>query len=274
MALQVGLLGCGTIGTEVAAAIDDGTVPGAELIAVFNRSRAPAESLVDSLDSAPTIVDTPSGLNAEASLVIEAAGQSAVRQHAVDILESGTDLMLMSVGALADTELRRAVLAAADDHGCRLYVPSGAIAGLDAIKAAALADELTSVSLTTTKPPSGLSGAPYIEENEIDLTTLEEPTVVYAGSAREAAAAFPSNINVALALSLASIGPADTDVTIVADPDEGNNVHRIEAIGSAGRIETEVRNVPSPTNPKTSYLAALSAIEKLRGITTATSVGS
>lgn len=273
MGLQIGLLGCGTIGAEIARAIDDGTVPDSELTAVCNRSRETAISLAESLETTPEVVDSVPELCAEASLVVEAAGQSAVEDAALEVLESETSLMLLSVGALADPTLRGDVLAAADNDSSRLYVPSGAIAGLDAIKAAALADELAEVSLTTTKPPSGLAGAPHVEENEIDLSALEGPTVVYEGSAREAATAFPSNINVAVALSLAGIGPEETDVTIVADPDEENNVHRIEAIGSAGRIETSVRNVPSPTNPKTSYMAALSAIEKLRGLTTATSVG-
>lgn len=273
MALRIGLLGCGTIGTEVAGAIDDGTVPDAELTAVHNRTRDTADALAESLDATPKVVDSVSELCDESSLVVEAAGQSAVREAAVEILRSGTSLMLLSVGALADPTLREAALDAADRDSSRLYAPSGAIAGLDAIKAAALADELETVSLTTTKPPSGLAGAPYIEENEIDLSGFDEPTVVFEGSATEAATAFPSNINVAVALSLAGIGPEKTGVTIVADPDEENNVHRIEAVGSAGRIETSVRNVPSPTNPKTSYMAALSAIEKLRGITVATSIG-
>lgn len=273
MALQIGLLGCGTIGTEIATAVDDGTVPDAELTAVFNRSRETAVSLVESLDATPTVADSISELYAETSLVVEAAGQSAVEDAAVDVLESGTSLMLLSVGALADPTLRRGVLDATDRDSNRLYVPSGAIGGLDAIKAASLADELATVSLTTRKPPSGLAGAPYIEENEIDLSALGEAKTVYEGSAKEAATAFPSNINVALALSMAGIGPTETAVSIVADPTEENNVHQIEAVGSAGRIETKVQNVPSPTNPETSYLAALSAIEKLRGITTATSIG-
>ncbi len=273
MTLRIGLLGCGTIGTEIATAVDDGTIPDAELTAVYNRTRTAAASLVDSLDSTPSIVDSASELSAESSLVVEAASQSAVQDVAVDVLESGTSLMLLSVGALADPELRRDVVGAADRESSRLYVPSGAIAGLDAIKAAALTEELSTVSLTTHKPPAGLAGAPHIERHDIDLSALEEPTVVFEGSAKDAATAFPSNINVAIALSLAGTGPTETTVRIVADPAEENNVHRIEARGSAGRIETEVRNVPSPTNPKTSYLAALSAIETLRGITSTVSVG-
>ncbi|WP_248898169.1 aspartate dehydrogenase [Haloplanus halobius] len=273
MVLEIGLIGCGTIGTEIAKAIDTDRVPDTKLGAVFDVNHAKMESLADSLAGTPAVVDSVSGLTAEVDLVVEAAGQTAVQNVAVDVLKANTDLMLMSVGALADAELRTAVLDAVDARSSRLYVPSGAIAGLDAVKAAALADELSSVSLTTRKPPSGLEGAPYIETNDIDLSDFDESTVVFEGPATEAAKAFPSNVNVAISLSLAGIGPDETEVTIVADPDEENNVHRIQATGSAGRIETTVRNVPSPTNPKTSYLAALSAIEKLRGITTPTSTG-
>lgn len=273
MVLQIGLVGCGTIGSEIAKAIDSGRVPETELVAVFDIDRTRMESLVESLDANPTPVDSVSELTAASDLVVEAAGQRAVQNVAVDILADETDLMMMSVGALADETLRTAVLGEADAERSRLYVPSGAIAGLDAIKAAALADELSSVTLTTRKPPAGLEGAPYIEDNEIDLSAFTEPAVVFEGSATEAARGFPSNVNVAMSLSLAGIGPDETAVTIVADPAEENNVHEIEAVGSAGRIATTVRNVPSPTNPKTSYLAALSAIEKLRGITAAISTG-
>jgi aspartate dehydrogenase len=136
-----------------------------------------------------------------------------------------------------------------------------------------LTEELESVSLTTTKPPAGLEGAPYVVGNDIDLSEITGPTEIFAGAAKEAAAAFPSNINVAIALSFAGIGPDETSVRIVADPQEENNIHRIVAEGGMGRIETEVRNVPSPTNPKTSYLAAISAIEKLRGLEAAIDIG-
>jgi len=273
MVLEIGLVGCGTIGTEIATAIDTGRVPDTDLLTVFDIDDERVKTLVESLDGTPTSVNSASEVIAQADLVVEAAGQAAVQNVAVEVLESDTDLMLMSVGALADASLRASILGATDAATSRLYVPSGAIAGLDAVKAAALADELSSVTLTTRKPPSGLEGAPYTEENDIDLSGFDEPSVIFEGAATEAAQAFPSNVNVAISLSLAGIGPDQTDVTIVADPAEENNVHQIEAVGSAGRIETTVQNVPSPTNPKTSYLAALSAIEKLRGITAATSTG-
>lgn len=273
MALDIGLIGCGTIGREIATSIDEGQIPNTELVSVFDNNPDTTASFIDELDMNPSRVESLSELTAETSLVIEAAGQSAVREMALGVLESSTDLMIMSVGALADPLLREEVLDTADTVSSQLYVPTGAIAGIDAIKAASLADELKSVSLTTRKPPSGLAGAPYINKNDVDLSTLEVPTVIFEGSAKEAAQAFPSNINVAITLSLAGIGPDETRVTILADPNEKNNVHQIKAVGSAGKIETQVENVPSPTNPKTSYLAALSAIEKLRGIAVSASIG-
>lgn len=274
MDLPIAILGCGTIGTELAAAFRDGTLEG-PLAAVYDRNPGRAADLTETFDTnrRPTVVDGVDELTEHADLVVETAGQSAVEEAAIPVLERGCDLMLLSVGALADSDLHEDVLENAERSGARVYVPSGAIAGLDAIKAAALTGDLETVTLRTRKNPAGLTGAPYVEKNDIDLVGLAEETVVFEGPATEAASAFPSNINVAVALSLAGIGTEETTVTIVADPDEENNVHRIEARGGMGRIETEVHNVPSPSNPKTSYLAAISAIEKLRGHTATLSVG-
>ncbi|RQH02447.1 aspartate dehydrogenase [Natrarchaeobius oligotrophus] len=273
MSRSIGIFGGGTIATEIARAISDGTLS-AELAAVYDRHPENVNRIQALFDqeSAPDEADDPSAL-LEADLVLEAAGQTAVEQIAVDALSGGRDCMILSVGALADAALRKGVFEAARASEGRLYAPSGAIAGLDAVKTAALTGDLESVALTTTKPPAGLEGAPYVVDNEIDLADIDEPTVIFDGPATEAAAAFPSNINVAVALSLAGIGPDETAVRIVADPEEENNVHEITAEGGMGRIETTVRNVPSPTNPKTSYLAAISAIETLRGLETSIDIG-
>jgi aspartate dehydrogenase len=274
MTSRIGILGCGTIAAELASAIDDGTIPW-PLAAVYDRGPESARELADEFpdDRRPAVADDLDGLIDRSDIVVETAGQGAVADAAVPILEAGCDLMLLSVGALADDDLRRRVLEAAAAETATVYAPSGAIAGVDAIKAAALTGDLERVSLRTRKPPAGLAGAPYVEANGIDLGGIAEETVVFEGTATEAAAAFPSNINVAVALSLAGIGTEATTVTIVADPDEDNNVHQIEATGGMGRIETAVHNVPSPTNPKTSYLAALSAIEKLRDLSATLRVG-
>lgn len=267
MSLQVGLLGFGTIAREVARAVADGTLD-ARLSAVRdNHPDAAAETLAELFpDDPPPVVSSLDELTAPAEIVLEAAGGAAVAEAAEPVLEAGCDLLVMSVGAFADERLYDRVMAAARESDGTLHVPSGAIAGLDAVKTAAITDEIRTVSLTTTKPPSGLTGAPYVEDEALDLDGFDHATVIFEGPAREAAPAFPSNINVAMALALAGIGPDRTTVRIVADPDEENNVHHIEVEGSMGEIETTVRNVPSPTNPKTSYLAAVSAIETLRGL--------
>ncbi|WP_049907894.1 aspartate dehydrogenase [Haloferax elongans] len=274
MPLRVSLFGCGTIGTEVARAFADGTI-NADLVRIYDRNAEKRQSVVDEFRAgdAPEPVDDFTDLFDGVDLVVEAAGQSAVDEVTVPSLESGCDVLLLSAGALAASELRQQVVRTAEREGQVVHVPSGAIAGLDAVKAAALTGDLETVSLTTTKNPAGLEGAPYLVENDIDLSALDSATTVFEGSATEAALAFPSNINVAMALSLAGIGPGGTTVRIVADPDESNNVHHIEATGGMGSIETTVRNVPSPTNPKTSYLAAVSAIEKLRTMGATVRVG-
>ncbi|WP_338727472.1 aspartate dehydrogenase [Haladaptatus sp. DJG-WS-42] len=273
MSLRIGLVGCGTIGTELSTAILDGTLD-CRLACVLDPGGERCAALIERFDADPPMrVETVAELVAEVDLVVEAASQAAVAQIGVPVLAQGRDLLVLSVGALADAPLRRRLFETADRSGATIHIPSGAIAGLDAVKAAALTDGLDTVSLTTTKPPAGLAGAPYLVENDIDLSGLTDPRVVFEGVATVAAKAFPSNINVAMALSLAGIGPDKTRVRIIADPTEETNVHRIDATGTVGEIHTEVRNVPSPTNPKTSYLAALSAIEKLRSLEATVRVG-
>ncbi|WP_396611305.1 aspartate dehydrogenase [Haloferax sp. S1W] len=274
MPLRVSLFGCGTIGLEIARAFADETID-AELTRIYDRNAEKRQTVIDEFGGtdAPEPVEEPTELFAGVDLVVEAAGQSAVADVTVPSLEAGCDVLVLSAGALADAALRQRAVRTAEREGQVVHVPSGAIAGLDAVKAAALTGDLETVSLTTTKNPAGLEGAPYLVENDIDVQAFETATTVFEGSATEAALAFPSNINVAMALSLAGIGPDETTVRIVADPDESNNVHHIEATGGMGSIETTVRNVPSPTNPKTSYLAAVSAIEKLRTMGATVRVG-
>ena len=274
MTLELGLFGCGTIGTAIAEAIADDSLD-ATIGSIYDRHDDRITTLIETVggDDEIRVVREPVALADGVDLVVEAAGQQAVASVAVPTLERGCDLLVLSVGALADRSLYEAVLGATQRGGGTLYVPSGAIAGLDSIKAAAAADELEAVSLTTTKPPESFEGAPHVVDNEIDLAAIDEPRVIFEGPATGAAASFPANINVAIALSLAGIGPDRTTVRIVADPAVDTNCHHIEAVGGVGQLETTVRNVPSPTNPKTSYLAPLSAIEKLRGLTARVNVG-
>jgi aspartate dehydrogenase len=172
--------------------------------------------------------------------------------------------MIMSVGALANPEVLTRLLCTAQKLNRRIYVPTGAIAGIDAIRSAR--DLIERITLTTTKSPKALAGAPFFEIKGIKAEAIDRRTEIYSGPASEAVKLFPANVNVAAVLRLAGIGAERTQVRIVADPDALTNKHSIVATGSFGEIEINVNNVQSPGNPKTSYLAVLSAIECLRSI--------
>jgi len=266
--LKVGVVGCGTVGGEICRAVDHGLVA-AELVGVCDVDHAKAKTLAKSL-KAPARVMSQTELVQASDLVVEAVSKAAAPAIIRETLASSKDIMVMSVGGLLDC-LDEA-LSLAKRQGGRIYIPSGAIAGLDAVKGAMNAP-VSKVTLTTRKPPRGLEGAPYVVEKKIDLRSLKEPAVIFSGSAREAVPAFPANINVAAALSLAGIGAEKTQVRIVADPTSDKNIHEIEAEGDFGKLFVRMENVPSPTNPKTSYMAALSAIGMLRRITAPLVVG-
>lgn len=266
MLKKIGLLGCGAIGTQIAQAIDSGKIP-AQLTHVYDFDNAKSETLVAKLAKKPTIVANPHLLSSNnVDLVIEAASQDAVKNHALSILQNKKDLMIMSAGALLDESVFEILLDACKEFGKKIYLPSGAIAGLDAIKSTKA--ELESVTLTTTKNPKALAGAKFFEVKNMDINSIVQKTTVFEGPAKEAVALFPANINVAALLSLAGLGSAKTMVRIVADPATNKNTHQIEAIGKSGKISISVENVPDQTNPKTSRLAILSAIECLRTICT------
>lgn len=177
--------------------------------------------------------------------------------------------MVLSVGGLLG---RASWFQLAEEKGCHIYIPSGAIAGLDGVRAACQG-AVRSVTLITRKPPHTLAGAPYVVERGIDLSTLQEETVLFEGSARDACAAFPANVNVAATLSLAGVGPERTRVKVVAVPGSQKNVHQIEVEGEFGKLTVEVENVPSDANPRSSKLAYLSAMGTLKGIVAGTKIG-
>ncbi|MCX6677498.1 MAG: aspartate dehydrogenase [Methanothrix sp.] len=269
MPIKIGLVGCGAIGTEIAKAVDCGAID-ANLVAVCDHNPATAMELIDSLQHKPVKAKLEE-LVSLSDVVVEAASQKAVPAVARAALEKGKRLMIMSVGALADREFYAEVKALAKEHGSRVYLPSGAISGLDGLKSAGVG-RIRSVTLTTTKNPIGLKGAPYIIENKIDLDLLAGPTLIFEGSALQAVRAFPANVNVAATLFLAA-GEGEVHVKVVADPGIHVNRHEIVVEGDFGRISTLVENIPSPRNPKTSYLAALSAIATLRSIVEPVKIG-
>jgi aspartate dehydrogenase len=192
--------------------------------------------------------------------LVEAAVAAAVPDVVRTAAKHGVDCLIMSLGGLM---LNPDLFGVAQQGNILICQPSGAICGLDGIRSAMQAG-LDSVTLTTRKPPAGLKGAPYLVNNGISLEGLTEPFVVFDGSALDAVKAFPANVNVAAALSLAGIGPERTKVRVVADPAATTNSHEITAIGPFGELRAMTNNLPSPNNPKSSYLASLSAIAELR----------
>ncbi len=263
---RIGLVGCGTIGSQLAIAVDSGKIPNAFLVSLFDVIEGTAASLKNRLNKHPPHVylEFEKFVQSEIDIVVEAASQQAVRAFAKSVVLARKDLMIMSVGALADRSFYSDLLAAASKEECKIYIPTGAIAGIDAIRS--VRDLIETITLTTTKNPRALAGAPFFEANAMRPEEIKERTLIYSGRASEAVRLFPANVNVAAVLSLAGIGPEETQVRIVADPGATTNKHEITAAGSFGEIQISVNNVPSPGNPKTSYLAVLSAIECLRTI--------
>ena len=267
MMLKIGLVGCGTIGSELARAVERDFKDRAKLAGLFDIDRARALSLAESLAEPPLILSVDELIDAS-DLVVEAASASVSGDLARKAILAGKDVMVMSIGGLIESD----IFDLAERNGRYLYIPSGAICGLDSIKSARIGG-ISRVTLTTRKPPAGLRGAPYIVEHGIDLDTITKETTIFQGSAREAIRGFPKNVNVAVALSFAGIGIDKTEVRIISSPHFTTNSHEVTVEGEFGRLTTRTDNVPSPQNPKTSYLAMLSAVATLQGILSRSRIG-
>lgn len=268
--MKIGLIGYGTIGRMLAEAIDNGLAGDVSLVAVMDIYDEPPFERGPGGTTYTTSIE--SFLSIDLDVVVEAASQAVMREYAPLVVKSGRSLVAMSVGALGDEAFLEQLRDLASRHKCRVLVPSGAIGGLDAISAAAI-DEIDELTLTTTKPVKALAGVESAIDPQLDLDSITTATCIYDGPAEEAVTRFPLNINVAAVLSLAGIGFRNTRVRIVADPVGSQNIHRIEAKGAFGELSLEFANNPSPTNPKTSYLAALSAIRLVKSLTEAVKIG-
>ena len=266
--LIVGVAGCGTIGRKVAAELDSGFAPRVSLGAITSRDLDRARRFADALASRPPAVSLERMVEM-VDLVVEAAPASAMDAIAKATLSAGKDLMALSGGALLERDDLFALAAA---NGATIYVPSGAIAGLDGVAGAA-AGRVDSVTMVTRKPPAGLMGAPGVEKAGIDLADVREPTVVFEGDALEACRLFPANVNVSAALSMAGVGARRTRIRIYADPTVDRNTHEITAEGEFGKLTVRIENVQSPSNPRTGIMSALSALAALRRMTSGVRVG-
>jgi len=266
--IKVGIIGCGTIGASIALACQKDLAEDVDLAALCDIDKEKALSLAITLQHKVPVFDM-NELIAKSALVVEAASASISADVLSSCIAAKRDCLVMSVGGLVGKE---DILSRAAAAGVRVYIPSGAISGIDGLKSA-MTGGVTSVMLTTRKPPKGLAGAPYLKENNIDISGITGETVVFEGSAEEAVKGFPQNVNVSAVLSLAGIGAKKTKVRIVTSPEYTGNVHEIEIIGASGRITTRTENVPSVTNPKTSALAIFSAIATLRAAASSIRIG-
>ncbi|MBO7409377.1 MAG: aspartate dehydrogenase [Candidatus Methanomethylophilaceae archaeon] len=260
--MRITIVGCGSIGSKLAKFADG--MEEVKRIYLLDVQKKLAEDLAATLNKG-IVVDSVEDELYHCDLVIEAASQEAAKEVAMMTVNRGVDIMLMSVGALVDDEYREAFFDKAKQTAAKIYIPSGAIAGTDVLRAAHI-DEIESVELITTKGPKSLAHVKYLEDNHIDVTKYDSPTVIYNGTAREAVKDFPQNINVAATVSLLGIGFDRTHVKIVLDPAATVNSHELRIRGAFGETVCHTDNKPSPDNPKTSYLASLSAEAALKRI--------
>jgi aspartate dehydrogenase len=263
---RVAVAGLGAIGADVVKALDRG-IEGLTLVAVSANSPDKHRGWLADLKTAPNVM--PIAQLAEvADIVVECAPSKVVRAIVAPVVERGKTAVVLSVGAL----LQNAdLIDLAKAHGGQIIVPTGALIGLDAVTAAA-EGTIQSARLVTRKPVAGLLGAPHLVENHIQIEGIIEPLRIFEGSARDAAKGFPANLNVAVALSLAGIGPDRTRVEIWADPTVTRNTHRIEVDSDSARLSMTIENIPSE-NPKTGRITALSVIACLRKLRASLRVG-
>jgi aspartate dehydrogenase len=254
--MNLGIIGCGAIGTDVANAADK--MKEIEKIYLFDINIVKAKNLCKTIKKGENRV--VNDFLKDVNVIFEGASQQAVRVYAKQILEAGIDLILMSVGSLFDDSFRKKLEKIAREKNCKIYIPSGAVFGIDGLSSASIGG-LDGVTLVTTKSPSSLD------------KNLNKRTILFKGNAREAVNKFPKNINVAASVSLAGVGFDDTKVEIVADPVVSRINHKILAHGKFGRLRAEVENMPNPNNPKSSYMASLSAISTLKRIVNPIQIG-
>lgn len=262
--VRVGLVGCGTIGSQLACHLERGYADVARIVALHDADPRAALTLARRLAAHPPLVSLPH-LIQKSDLILEAASAAVSSEVASRALRANRSVLVMSVGGLLRQTRWRAALARSRG---RLYIPSGALAGLDGITAMAIG-RIRRVSLTTHKPPHALAQAPYVRRRKLRLERLTQPSVIFEGSPRDVTAAFPQNTNVAATLLLAVRGVAAdrgarvrgarVRVRVVADPTIRMNVHELDVQGDCGRLRCRVES-RSSRNPKTSELAVRSAL--------------
>ncbi|MFU8653793.1 aspartate dehydrogenase [Methanotorris formicicus] len=264
--LKIGIVGCGAIASFISKMVVKKKI-NAKIVAYYDKNIHKAEKL-SKITNAEVCSSVDNLVEKDIDLVVEAASVKAVEEIAIKALSNNKDILIMSVGAFVDKELFLKLYNLAKEKGRKIYLPSGAVAGIDAIKSLALG-KIEEVILKTTKPVEGLKEA--LENKGVDPNKIKEPTVVFEGDVFDAIKQFPSNINVSVMLSIASEFPAK--VVIIADPKIKTNNHEIFVKSSIGTLKVLVKNVPCEENPKTSALAAYSAIRIIKDISEPIEIG-
>lgn len=261
--MRVGIIGGGTIARLFIEHIRRGDLGEAQVVAIVGRSTQSRGKALAVEHGIAFVTGMDGLLEARPDVVVEAASHEAVREYGAPLLRNGIAFIVLSCGAMGDDALRAGLEAAAQKSGALLYVPSGGIGGLDALKAACIAG-VDTVTIAVTKPPAAWKGIAYVEKLGVDLAGLSAACVLFEGSAREGVPHFPANVNIAAVLSMAGIGFDRTRLKVVADPALKYNTHFIDIRGKTGNISIKLENVPAPENPKTAWLACYSALAALK----------
>ena len=262
--LRIGIVGCGAIGTSLAKAIVSDFAPQAKLAALYDIDRNKVLVLVKKLKAESTVIARSlESLIKRSDLVIEAAAAKSCLAITSSALKKGRDIMIMSVGGIVAqvSQLKKQAL----KNQAKIYIPSGAVSGIDALKAASQ-KKIKKIILITRKNPKSFENLDYIKRKGIRLDKIKKDIILFSGNARQAIKFFPQNINIAATLSIAGVGQRRTQVKIIASPKVKRNIHEISIESDVAKISTRVENLLHPDNPKTSFLAVLAAIATLRQI--------
>jgi aspartate dehydrogenase len=265
---NIAIIGCGAIGYEIAKSMDNQNIPNCRVSVLFDEDREKLNRLIKDLTNKPDdIFDNfhdfiTSTIFAKIDFVIEAASIEAAQRYSVTLIKEGKDMMIMSTGSFSNPTFNKEILYLIRNNGRRVYLPSGAIGGADILRA--VKGYIDEVVLITTKSINSIKGAPFFLRRGTSADTITSQTTIFEGSAEEAIKEFPFNVNVSALVSLAGIGFYKTKVRVVVDPFIETNQHEIKVKWKYGEFYIKVNNSPSPSNPKTSYLAVLSAIECLK----------
>ena len=270
--MRIGVVGGGVIARLILEQVRQGALRDIEVAGLLGRTGNSRGKPLAEAFGVPFVTRLSDLVGLKPEVVVEAASHDAVREYAAPLLAAGISVVILSGGALVDDELRDRLERLAAEHRALLYLPSGGIGGLDALKAVCAAGA-QEVEIAVTKPAAAWKGIPYVERAGVDLDRLDGPATLFDGTARDGVPHFPANVNIAALLALAGIGFDRTRLRVVADPALRFNTHYINIRGRTGSISIKIESVPSPENPKTAMLACYSALAALKMLTSAVRYG-